>query len=213
MKVFLDSNIIQHAATTYRTMDIHFGGAKSGEPLVRTGPVTTITKKPANSKNLRDEIECLPELSIKLKEIGATLITDFENIYSEVRKAGRFRKEYFFGSDVSYAEPPPEFNTIFGMPSWLNPGHTDKHFHNFLHNLKNSRFLELAKYAGALQGKEPNYNQLADAYFLWCAEVNRADYFLTLDSRLERSINQAKSLVFEPRVISASKLLSEIKNA
>lgn len=213
MKVFIDSNIIQHSATTYRNMDIHFGGSRLGEPLVRTGPVLTIAKEPASGMNLRDEIECLPELSIKLKEIGATLITDFENIYTEVRKAGRFRKEYFFGSDIAYAERPPEFNTILGMPRWLNLGRTDKHFHNFLENLKNPRFLELAKYAGALQGRVPNCNQLADAYFLWCAEVNHADYFLTLDSKPERSINQAKSLVFEPRVISASKLLREIKNA
>ena len=213
MKVFIDSNIIQHSATTYRTMDIYFGGAKPGEPLVREGPIQTVHKKPAENKNLMAEIECLKELACKLKALGATLIMDFENIYSEVRRAGRFRREFFYGSDIEYAERPPEFNTVIGVPGWLNPGPTDKQFHNFLHRLKHPRFLELAKFSGALQGKEANYNQLADAYFLWCAEANEADYFLTLDAKLERSINQAKSLVYKPKVISASKLLAELENA
>ncbi|WP_444940562.1 hypothetical protein ACJJI3_18825 [Microbulbifer sp. ZKSA004] len=213
MKVFLDSNIIQHSATTYRTMDIYFGGAKPGEPLVRKGPIQAINKKPAKNQKLRAEIDCLEELASKLKALRATLIMDFDNIYSEVRRAGRFRKEFFYGSDIKYAERPPEFNTVLGGPSWLNSGPTDKQFHNFLHNLKHPRFLELAKFSGALQGKDANYNQLADAYFLWCAEINEADYFLTLDAKLERSINQAKSLVYKPNVISASQLLTELQNA
>ena len=211
MKVFLDSNIIQHSATTYRTMDIHFGGAKSGEPLIREGPIQTIHKKPAKDKKLKEEINCLKELASKLKDLGASLIMDFDNIYSEVRRAGRYREEYFYGSDIQYAERPPEFNTLLAGPSWLNTGPTDKPFHNFLHRLMHPRFLELAKFSGALQGKKDNYNQLADAYFLWCAEINDADYFLTLDSKLERSINQAKSLVYRPKVLSATKLLSELK--
>ena len=194
-------------------MDIYFDGAKPDEPLVREGPIQTVHKKPAADKKLKEEIDCLKELASKLKALGATLIMDFDNIYSEVRRAGRFRKEYFYGSDIKYVERPPEFNTLLGALDWLNPGPTDKQFHNFLHRLKNPRFLELAKFAGALQGKEANYNQLADAYFLWCAETNDADYFPTLDSKLERSINQAKSLVYKSRVLSATKLLAELENA
>lgn len=194
-------------------MDIHFGGAKPGEPLFREGPVKITHKKPAQDKKLREEIDCLRELAFKLKDIGATLIMDFENIYSEISKAGRFKGEYFYCNDIGYAERPPEFNTILWAPSWLNSGPTDKHFHNFLHRLKNPRFLELAKYAGALQGPKDNYSQLADTYFLWCAETNYADYFLALDSKLERSISHAKSLKFTPKVISATKLLAELKNA
>ena len=193
-------------------MDICFGGAKPGEPLIRKGPIETIHKKPAKDEPLRLEIDSLQELASKLKNIGACLIMDIDNIYSEVSKAGRFQREYFYGSDIEYAERPPEFNATLGAPSWLNPGPTDNHFHNFLHRLKNPRFLDLAKYAGALQGSKDNYNQLADAYFLWCAEVNYADYFLTLDSKLERSIGQAKSLVYTPKVVSATKLLAELKN-
>ncbi|VXA57238.1 hypothetical protein ACI8B_330008 [Acinetobacter proteolyticus] len=29
MKIFLDSNIVRHSATTYRTMDIYFGGGNA----------------------------------------------------------------------------------------------------------------------------------------------------------------------------------------
>jgi len=212
MKVFLDSNIVQHSATTYRTMDIYFGGAKPGEPLVREGPIQTVQKQPAKDERLRKEISCLAKLSKKLESIGATLIMDFEN-FSEINRAGRFRGDYFYGSKIDYAERPPEFNTILGMPSWLNPGPTSNHFHNFLHSLKHPRFVELAKYSGALQNKKENYNQLADAYFLWCAEINHVNYFLTLDLKLHRSINGAKSLKYTPKVVCATELLSELEAA
>jgi hypothetical protein len=212
MKIFLDSNIVRHSATTYRTMDIYFGGGKPGEPLVREGPIETIHKNPPPDEKLAAEINCLPNLSAKLKSIGATLIMDFEN-FSEVKKAGRFRNDYFYGSEIERSERPPEFNAILGMPNWLNSGPTENHFHNFLHRLKNPRFLELAKYAGASQGKKDNYNQLADAYFLWCAEVNQATFFLTLDFKLHRSIGQAKKLVYAPKIVSALDLLADLKNA
>tara|TARA_R110002072_G_scaffold302655_1_gene487099 strand:+ start:191 stop:829 length:639 start_codon:yes stop_codon:yes gene_type:complete len=212
MKVFLDSNIVQHAATTYRTMGIYFGGAKTGEPMIRKGPIQTVRKPPARDAKLRAEIDCLPELSSKLQSIGAKLIMDFNNL-SEVKRAGKFRREYFHGSHIEYAKRPPEFHASFGGVSWLNPGPTENHFHNFLHRLKNPRFLELAKYAGALQGPKNNYNQLADAYFLWCAEINDANYFLTLDLKLGRCMLQAKSLVYIPKVVSATRLLGELKDA
>lgn len=211
MKVFLDSNIFQHSATTYRTSVIYFGGAKPGESLVRRGPIKTIHKKPAQGEELRKEIECLPKLAAKLKQIEATLITDFENIYSEVHKVGF--SELFYGSHIRYANRPPAFETSWGVPSWLSSGPTKNRFHNFLHRLKNPRFLELARYAGGLQGTCYNYNQLADAYFLWCAEVNCADYFLTLDFRLRRSVSKAKGLVYNPKIVTATELLTELNNS
>lgn len=210
MKIFLDSNIVQHAATTYRTQNIYFDGAKPGEPLVRGGPIETHHKSPTKNETLRREINCLPELARKLRNIRADLVMAHENL-SEVTRAGRFRKEYFHGSKIRYADRAPEYNTIIGMPDWLNMGPTANHFHNFLYYLKHPRFLELAKYAGALQGEKPNYNQLADAYFLWCAESNEADYFLTLDFKLKRSIDQSKNLHFNPRVVTATELLGELR--
>ena len=212
MKVFLDSNIVQHAATTYRTCDIYFGGARLGEPPIRQGPIKTARKQQAKDHGLRREIEKLPQLSSILRSIGASLIMDHDN-FSEVRKAGRFRTEYFYNSDIKYANRPPESNTLLGCSGWLNPGPTDNQFHNFLRRLKNPRFLELAKYAGALQGTQDNYNQLADAYFLWCAEENRADYFLTLDFRLKRSMDNARRLSYYPKIVTASQLLAELQQA
>lgn len=210
IKVFLDSNIVQHAATTYRTADIFYGGAKPGEPLIRHGPIETIHKPLAKSEELQQEIEKLPKLSSIFRSIKANLIMDHNN-FSEIKKAGRFRKEYFYGADITYANRPPEFNTLFACPGWFNFGPTENQFHNFLHRLENPRFLELAKYAGALQGKKDNYNQLADAYFLWCAEENNVDYFLTLDFKLKRSIENARRLSYTPKVVTASQLLEELK--
>lgn len=212
MKIFLDSNIVQHAATTYRMQVIHFGRRKLAESLVRKGPVRLVHKRPAENERLRLEIECLFPLSSRLKTIGAVLIMDHEN-NSEIRRAGRFRKEYFHSSEIEYAKRPPEYNTTLGLPSWMNPGPTKNQFHNFLHQLRNPRFLDLAKCTGGLQGSSVNYNQLADAYFLWCAEENGADYILTLDFKLHKLIKQAKSLIYAPKVVTATELLKEIENA
>lgn len=206
MKVFLDSNIIQHSATAYRTYAIQFGGGKLGTPLVRNGPVETVNKKPAPAEELRNEIFRLPELAAKLRGVGACLVIAREN-YLEIRKAARSRDEHFYGSRIYFSEPPPEPYNFVSVPSWMNTGPTDNSFHNFLHDLKHPRFLKFAKCAGAIHGSTFNYNQLADAYFLWCAEVNQVDYFLTLDGKLQRAIENSPTLKFKTKIVSATGLL------
>ncbi|WP_346839240.1 hypothetical protein [Microbulbifer sp. SAOS-129_SWC] len=128
----------------------------------------------------------------------------------EIKKSGRFRSDYFYGSEIEFSDPPPVRYFLTIRPSWMNTGPTKNHFHNFLSELKHPRFLELAKYAGALQGGRKKYNQLADAYWLWCAESNKCDVFLTLDTKLINSLSTAKRLEFTPDVVKPSELLGRL---
>lgn len=209
MKIYVDSNIVRHAATKYRTMDIYFGGAKPGQALVRYGPIEVLKKKPADDKRLRKEIKLLKRLSKKIKKVGSSLVMDRQT-FLEIKRAGRFRSDYFFGSEIEFSNPPPVQYYLSFVPSWMNTGPTDNQFHNFLSTLKHPRFMELAKYAGALQGKRKKYNQLADAYWLWCAESNQCNYFLTLDTKLINSFSTAKRLTFMPILVTPSELLKRL---
>lgn len=62
------------------------------------------------------------------------------------------------------------------------------HLHNALCGIRDKRFVELQKLAGAYQGADvrPQRNQLLDAYHIWTGEVAGADYLLTHDEKLVR---------------------------
>jgi hypothetical protein len=212
MKIFLDTNVVMHSATEYRTQDIYFGGARAGEPLVRRGPIEIIKKRKARDPKLRQQIEALRDLAGKLQELGAELVMDYEN-FIEIKIAGRFRKEYFYGSEIKPSERAPQFRTLIAAPRWMNSGPTENFFHNFLDGLKQKRFLQIAKQVGAFQGTYKKYNQLADAYFLWCAELNMVDYFLTLDFNLQKYIHKAPRLEYMPQVVTPIELLNVLQEA
>ncbi|WP_020680832.1 hypothetical protein [Marinobacterium rhizophilum] len=212
MKIYLDTNVVMHSATEYRTQDIYFGGARAGEPLIRRGEIEVIKKRKARDPKLRQQIEALPELAGKLKDLGVEPVMDYEN-FIEIRRAGRFRKEYFYGSEIKASDRAPQFRTLVGGSRWMNSDPTENLFHNFLDGLKNKRFIQIAKQVGAFQGTYKKYNQLADAYFLWCAELNKVDYFLTLDFNLQKYIHKASRLEYIPQVITPTELLNVLQKS
>lgn len=82
--------------------------------------------------------------------------------------------------------------------------------YDFLRSLDHERFVKLQKIAGAYQGRRPvNRNRLLDAFHLWCAEHNGADYFLSLDLKLARLIERSKSKPTVP-VVRPSQLLAAV---
>jgi len=78
--------------------------------------------------------------------------------------------------------------------------------------IENDRFLELLKMISAYQGTgNPIPSQILNAFQLWCAEQNRCDYFLTVDSNLIKVIrNQNRRPLTE--VIKPSELMKIILN-
>jgi len=207
MRIFVDTCIVRHAATRYRTQTIRFGQRHAGDDLISRDPIQIRTKDPHKNSRLRSEISKLRELSYRLKIANATLLMDQETL-AEVRKAGSFVSDYFYRSQITVSEPPIAYTRVLGMPRLLNPGPTDNHFHNFLSRLDHPRFLHIARYAGGLQGDRKNHGQLADAYFLWCAEHNNADYFLTTDSTLKRCIESSSRAALKTSIVLPSELLN-----
>lgn len=81
---------------------------------------------------------------------------------------------------------------------------------NFLRSLRAPRFLELQRATGAYQGPgRLNRNQLLDAFHLWCAEYNRCNYFLTLDFKLQRVLEQSRKEL-NTSVVRPSQLLQAV---
>jgi hypothetical protein len=84
-------------------------------------------------------------------------------------------------------------------PSYL--GSADELALSFLKDIADERFKNFQKVTGAYQGKgRYNLNQLRDAFLLWCAEHNGADYLLTLDFKLINMVKRDKkhNITFAP---------------
>ena len=97
----------------------------------------------------------------------------------------------FFGCPIKkVADPqPPRVRIIAGG----NKSHKE-HSLDFMCSIENPRFIELIKMTGAYQGKSKplNLNQARDAYHIWCAENAQVDYFLTMDYKLKKVVEQSK---------------------
>lgn len=88
----------------------------------------------------------------------------------------------FYGSPRTVVpSPAPHAGIVLGRNG-------REHLYNTLRSMNDTRFLELQKLTGAFQGsgREPNKNQLFDAFHLWCAETGGARFFLTHDTKLIR---------------------------
>lgn len=191
MRVYLDSNIIQHSATFRRSQSTYYGQRSCADDLISYGPVEVAVKDARPGTVLGEEIQSLPFLAAQLRRIGATLIMD-QHAGNEIKRAGSFPEDYFYSSRIFYAVPPVDDGLSIisgGMCDLL--GVPRNSFHRLLTKLTAPRFLELAAACGAPAGTR-KYNQLADAYFLWCAEKNACDYFLSLDFELQRLLRNSR---------------------
>jgi hypothetical protein len=114
---------------------------------------------------------------------------------------------HFYRADREIVQAPINYSRVLygGIEDWWEGQY------RFLCSLNDDRFLQLQRITGAYQGegKTVNRNQMLDAFHLWCAEYNGSDFFLSLDFKLARVIENAKS---KPRVpvVRPSELLAAI---
>jgi hypothetical protein len=104
----------------------------------------------------------------------------------------------FYGCPVDLVEAPFRYARVMGG---LGVNGQEEQM-RFLCSIQDERFLAYQRATGAYQGlRQPNRNQLLDAFHLWCAEHNKCDFFLTLDfkllnvlarSRLQRKVRAVK---------------------
>jgi hypothetical protein len=212
-KVYLDSNIYKFSATQLpravpREVKINWPG--QDKPVTVYDPVTVNPNEQIkNNRELKAEAKLLPQVAALA---GAGLVIFQISVETQVEISGLpnldSKTGYFYGADREIVAPPAKYSRILygGLENW------EEGQYNFLKSLQHERFLQLQRITGAYQGKRKvNRNQLLDAFHLWCAEHNGSDFFLSLDFKLARIIEKAKS---KPTVAVAkpSQLLAAVSS-
>jgi len=159
---------------------------------------------------LKAEAEILPHVAA-LADAGLVIFQISIETQVELSGIPNLDSEtgYFYGAPCEIIKAPVEYGRILfgGIEDWWGAQY------KFLASLKHARFLQLQRITGAYQGegKSVNRNQLLDAFHLWCAEQNKCDFFLSLDFKLAKVIERAKSKAAVP-VVRPSQLLTAVRS-
>jgi hypothetical protein len=169
-----------------------------------------IKEKPGQEAKLR-ELDSLPKIAELAKMGKIVLICQFEMIQELLGTVTIGpRKSCFDDVEIVEVEAPIQYSRFLTGP---NQNAADIQY-NFMCQIKNKRFQELQKATGAFQGNNAlNRNQLADAFHIWCAEFNQAEYFLTMDFKLINITNSQKTNKPKVKVVRPTTLIEEIANA
>lgn len=189
-------------------------------------------RKPLPSKDQawkHDQVMCLPTIGRLAKEGIISVYTYFELLSEGWKRSGSFSSNnignIFSGVTLNHVDAAVERSYFFQIElgqyintqevidycKWLlTPGIEDladklsgdiKYPGHLLNNLKGvKRFRELCN--GLAEKQYP------DAFHLWTAEVNDADYFLTIDRKFIRAMTETKHIHLPCKPISPSQLLS-----
>jgi hypothetical protein len=210
---YIDANIFKFAATALvrlfpRKQVIHYDGQTTEHRYFESRFVNPNDR--ISNPKLMAEVRLIETVANQVKagrlKAVADLETHFEtwgfpNMDSVHRR--------FYGAPVGPA-PPPIHVDRFLFCAGEDPLILQR---NFLRDIRYPRFLELQKVTGGYQGKgRHNWNQVIDAYALWCAEHNQCDYFLTLDFRLIRIWENAHIGASTIKLMIPSQLLAVIEN-
>jgi hypothetical protein len=113
----------------------------------------------------------------------------------------------FFGAEIVDAPAPFQFSRVIAS---VHRNMKNLQF-DFLKTIQHKRFLELQKITGAFQGERgTNRNQLLDAFHLWCAEYNSCHYFLTMDLKLAKAVENSKRSFGVP-IVTPIQLADELE--
>lgn len=210
-KVFVDTNVLKFSATDLlrlrpRMQQLQWGNKQIDvvvHDFVRVNPNDKI-----RNPELKAEAELLPALAELGKQGRVQFITQTE---AEQESWGLpnmdSRKGRFYGAPITWTQGPFKYSRVIAGGN-MSPRDLQL---NFLKSIDHPRFTQLMKITGAYQGaNELNCNQLLDAFHLWCAEHESADYFLTLDFKLARVVSKAGTRYRVP-IVRPSELLTRLR--
>jgi len=210
-KIYIDTNVLKFSATQLprlkpRQTTINWGGPihdVTVHDFIEVNPNDTIT-----NQELKSEVQLLPELAELGKSgkvqyaIQMETLLESWGIPNMDSSSGRF-----YGVPYETVEAPIKYGRVV----FSGFGDSQKMQYEFLCGIRSPRFLELQKMTGAYQGEgRINRNQLLDAFHLWCAEYNECDYFLTLDFKLIRVLQQNQKKTLQVTPVRPSELLQKI---
>lgn len=212
-KIFLDTNILK-ASIVSRTVLMPRGlrpslnGEKSNGIVY--GIVNICPHDKIQDKELYNEIKLLPQIANMAKRKEVELCTQMEAIielFGLPRTYGG-HKTYFDDVEIKKINAPIEYSRALFLGG-ISP--KDSQF-EFLEDIDDKRFKELQRATGAYQGENNlNRNQLLDAFHIWCAEHNGCDFYLTLDFKLMKHLNNQSKYKIETKLFRPSELLKEVR--
>ena len=161
----------------------------------------------ALDRGFRQHLAALPLIAHLAKRGRVTLLSHMEVAVELMGLPGPpDSRGTFYGAPITNVEGPIRYGRVVVGPSW---DHRDHQF-EFLAGLAHPDFVRLQNAVGARQGSHLNRNQLIDAFHLWCAEHARADYFLTTDLRLVRSVRAQPRHAPRVQLLSPKELLPRL---
>jgi hypothetical protein len=209
-KVYIDTSVLKFSATQLprlrpKKQKINWGGQDyqlTIHDYVRVNPNDSI-----NNLELKAEVELLLPLAKAGKAGLVDYVIQIETLFESLglpkmdSETGKF-----YDAPCKDVEAPIKYSRII-VGYGFNAKETQ---FKFLSSIKNKRFLELQKMTGAYQGPSTlNQNQLLDAFYLWCAEHNKCDYFLTLDFKLIKVLRKQKGNLLS-EIVKPSELMKRI---
>lgn len=208
VNVYLDTNVFKFAATALPRTRRVFTGVNWGEHRqiaeVHQPIVVNPNDKIEPGSELRGEVELLPRVA-RLAHDGVVVFAI--SVETQVELSGIPKMDSMTGDLYNAPRIKVEPPIRYGRVLYGGKEDFEEAQFNFIESLADDRLLELRRACGAQQGKKVNRNQLLDAFHLWCAEHNGCEYFLSLDFKLARVIDRAKTKP-KCRIVRPSELLS-----
>ena len=209
--VYIDTNVLKFSSTRLfrlrpRQKVIKWGDIT--EEVTVHDPVHINPNDKISDPILKRETDLLERVAESAKNGSIKIVinveTEFESwgIPNMDSESGRF-----YGAPVEMIESPINHGRVLMGDDF----DTETLQMNFLTGIEHPRFKELIKLTGAYQGKHGyNKNQLLDAFYLWCAEGHGCDFFLTLDFKLIRIVNNNNKIAINTELVIPSELLSRL---
>jgi hypothetical protein len=209
-KVYVDTTVLKFSATQLRrlhpkTQQVNWGSQDHQMTVygfVHVNPNDSIV-----NPELKAEAALLPSLAKAGKTGVVNYVIQDETLF-ESWGIPKMNSETgkFYDAPCENVEAPIKYSRALVGAGF---DARDTQF-RFLSSINSKRFLELQKMTGAYQGPgKLNRKQLLDAFYLWCAEHNDCDYFLTLDFKLIKVLRKQKSRLL-CEVVRPSELMNRI---
>ncbi|MFQ5852701.1 MAG: hypothetical protein ACE5JU_19245 [Candidatus Binatia bacterium] len=211
--VFLDTNLLKFAVDRLDRLmpteqQVNWGGQTF--PADVHVPVTVLPNEAIDNPELKSEVKLLPRIA-ELAHEGRIRLLLQEEVFIESWRQENMDgpRGPFFGAPITRVNAPVEYGRVVAAGGGDRSGR-DLQL-DFLKSLKVPRFEQLQKACGAYQG-EGKYaeNELIDAFFVWCAEVAEADYFLTCDFDLIGHVSAHKRFPPKVELVKPSTLLDVV---
>lgn len=205
--VFLDTCVHKHAIRG-RELLRRRAGALTWQ-LVEEDPVD----ERGVAGEIRREIDLLDDVAALARAGSVRLVTHLEAVWELLGnlQPGRSRLVFDGLSVEKIGNPVPYTRSLTPFPG--SSATARSLTIDFLRGLRHPRYMELRRACGAYQGELPvPPNQLMDSFLVWCADDAGADYFLTTDLKLVRTVRACKSVRLDVAVVAPSELLAAIRS-